>query len=112
MLIQRGKRIFPGSTLSTLVQIVSRKYSKEVPENLKVPLSIAAYQIWGANTDVGKTLVSAGLMKEAVKNSQVPISNRFDPSLFFDQDTSNCDYTLTHECHFKTVGNLVTMLEP
>lgn len=28
-----------------------------------LPLSLPAYTIWGANTDVGKTLVSAGLTR-------------------------------------------------
>lgn len=34
---------------------------------MDVPLNLAAYCVWGANTDVGKTLVSAGLCLAAAK---------------------------------------------
>ena len=37
-----------------------------------VPLSLATYQVWGANTDVGKTLISAGLMWRATASGKVP----------------------------------------
>ena len=40
-----------------------------------VPLSLATYQVWGANTDVGKTLISAGLMWRATAAGKVPASN-------------------------------------
>jgi len=38
-----------------------------VLEQSIVPLSTPIFQVWGANTDVGKTLVSAGLIHQAAK---------------------------------------------
>ena len=66
---QSGKR--HATQWAALYRLLSRQYSSNVPDSLAVPLSVAAYQVWGANTDVGKTLISAGLMKQAIKGSQV-----------------------------------------
>jgi hypothetical protein len=49
--------------------------SVRVIEQSVVPLSIPIFQVWGSNTDVGKTLVSAGLIHQAAKDgSQVSSS--------------------------------------
>ncbi len=45
--------------------------ASEAAEPASVPLTTAAYQVWGANTGVGKSLVSSGLMKLATGSSAV-----------------------------------------
>ncbi len=37
------------------------------PASVRLPLSVPAYTVWGANTNVGKTLVSVGLSYAASK---------------------------------------------
>lgn len=41
-----------------------------------MPLKVAAYQIWGANTGIGKSLISAGLAKAAVKTNTVSLQRK------------------------------------
>lgn len=41
-----------------------------VASHMEVPLNLAAYAVWGANTDVGKTLVSACLCLAAATEAQ------------------------------------------
>jgi predicted GTPase len=36
-------------------------------------LHVPAYMVWGANTDVGKTLVSAGLCRALVESDVRPV---------------------------------------
>ena len=66
--LRRSNRV-----LGIIQGVLSRRYSTDVPDSLAIPLSFAAYQVWGANTDVGKTLVSAGLMKIAAESMQVTL---------------------------------------
>lgn len=53
----------------------STPQSKVLSQN-SIPLSHPIYQIWGSNTDVGKTLVGVGLFRQACLEDKVyyPIS--------------------------------------
>ena len=48
-------------------------------EQSTVPLSVPVFQVWGSNTDVGKTLLSAGLVHQAAKDGS-KVSHLAEPS--------------------------------
>lgn len=47
-----------------------------------VSLEVPTFMVWGANTDVGKTLVSAGLAAAAVRAQARPKPSNMDPSAY------------------------------
>lgn len=44
---------------------------EEFSRNFSVPLTSPIIQIWGSNTDIGKTLISAGIFKQACSQGNV-----------------------------------------
>lgn len=63
------------TTLGLVTKLFRSYHGSEPSESLAVPLSIAAFQVWGANTDVGKTVLSAGLMKVATQEFKASKAN-------------------------------------
>ena len=74
---QRGQREFSSSSTTTTTTSASRNRSKsetsddEKKENKTTTINVSypAFQVWGSNTAVGKTLVSGGVINAAAKSS-------------------------------------------
>ena len=70
----RALQLYGGTTKDSISR---RAYALHSPQRAKasstasVPLSHPIYQIWGSNTDVGKTLIGVGLFKQACLQDKV-----------------------------------------
>ncbi|GAU21001.1 hypothetical protein TSUD_201500 [Trifolium subterraneum] len=62
---------FPTVLLSR--HLHRRKLSTTTSQPLQLPLSHPIYTIWGSNTGVGKTLVSAGIAASSLLSSHSPV---------------------------------------
>lgn len=54
-----------------LTSVLWRSFTTAGEFNAGVPLTSAAFQIWGANTGVGKSLLSAGVLRKVSETSKV-----------------------------------------
>lgn len=65
LLLAPGQQCTQNPLINSSIQQVRHSSSNTRPD---VPIQLPSVCIWGANTGVGKTLISAGLVAAAVRN--------------------------------------------
>ena len=65
---EQAARNLQNARISTAAELKLPTSSEDRAQSQAIPLSNPAYLVWGANTDVGKTLVCAGIAAAAARS--------------------------------------------
>jgi hypothetical protein len=87
---QQQHTLVTHNSSSTSFEQLRHNSSSSSNERVQVPIELPSVCVWGANTAVGKTLISAGLVAAAVRNQVGPTNSCGKPSTTIASAKASC----------------------